>query len=258
MPRKVSSAPVPAIRDTRATLLRRQLIAEHVRAQSRRAQQAQERLQRAETRERRRQEPIQDLPPASAEMPIPFTSGLYITPDATSRKREKRLRLSLPLEKRRGIPAKRIRAVLKKVNGQRPRLLSSFSEGQVKLRQPTVIQSRLTRLSKLLGSEGAWEPNFHEKKQGLVFRIHQFLRCKSGRNTLNRPDHRKLLEEAHQPRGTETELCTLNSRRLDPRLNRNGPWLRFRRPMRARVSPPKRGDRGVHRSRRSPNRCQPR
>ena len=107
--------------------------------------------------------------------------------NATSRKREKRLRLSLPHEKRRGIPAKQIRAVLKKVNGQRPRLLSSFSEGQVKLRQPTVIQSRLTRLSKLLHSEGAWEPNLHEKKQGLVFRIHQFLRCKSGRNTLNQP-----------------------------------------------------------------------
>ena len=62
--------------------------------------------------------------------------------NATSRKREKRLRLSLPQEKRRGIPAKRIRAVLKKVNGRRSRLLSSFSEGQVKLRQPTVIQSR--------------------------------------------------------------------------------------------------------------------
>ena len=81
MTRKVSSAPVPAIRDTRATLLRRQLIAEHVRAQSRRAQQAQERLQRAETRERRRKEPVQDLPPASAEMPIPFTRGLHITPE---------------------------------------------------------------------------------------------------------------------------------------------------------------------------------
>ena len=79
MPKKSRSAPAPAIRETRASILRHRRISE----------QAAARNERAQARNRRREVPVidQDLPPQpprSVLMPIPFVSGLQVTPERST------------------------------------------------------------------------------------------------------------------------------------------------------------------------------